>query len=178
MKKAALITAGVVAALAVGCAMSLRENTEMTWGVLIVVTGVLSAGAALLSVLRMRAKGSGSVMMAAWALGAAVATFFLTVSAAIIINYHTACASDAQVEEMRVCSLRKTTKHRPRRIGRRGVASGQVPYDVFHMFVVDSRGDTLSRRITKEEYRRLRRGDIVRAREPRGIFGWRVLELD
>ena len=178
MKTAGLIVAGVAAVLVLGYAMMLLASTMMTWGGLLAVSGILSAGAALLAVLRMRGRGDKVIMMVVAAIVVVAGTMIESIAAAIIINYHTACAKETPVERMQVCRLTQDTRYRTRRIGRRRVSAEKVPYKVYYMYVLNNDGDTLRMQIPQSKYRRLRRGDIVSAREPRGVFGWRVLELE
>ena len=178
MKTAGLIVAGVAGVFVLGYAIFVVASTMMTWGVLLAVSGVLSAGAAFLAVLRMRDRGHDVIKVVLSAIVAAAGTMIASVAAAVIVNYHTACAKETPVERMRVCRLAQETRYRTRRIGRRGVATGKVPYNVYYMYMLNNAGDTLSMQIPQSKYRRLRRGDIVSVREPRGIFGWRVLELE
>lgn len=178
MKKAGLIVAGVAAVFVLGYAIFLLEMTIMTWSVLLAVSGILSAGCALLVVSRMRDRGHEVIMMAVSAIVAAVGTMIASVAAAVILNYHTAFIKDTPAEQMRICRLSQATRYRARRIGRRGMATGRVPYTVYYMYVINNEGDTLHMQIPKSKYRQLRRGEKVGVREPRGIFGWRVLELE
>ncbi len=177
MKKALFYIAFLALGFIIAWAMNILERTVANRLVLLGIGIIFGIGGGLFTFMQLRERGKEMYLQILGALAGLFVAFFLSASLAVIANSLTAHAFGMKQEKMRVCRLVHQTKYRTRRVGRRGVPHGKVPYQVYAVYVIDNQGDTLRTKITKDEYRRLHRDDTIDVLSARGLMGWRVTEL-